>query len=480
MKHLFLPVALAGFLVGAAHAQDRPSGLLCNLLSHPELSVITETKPDFGWVVPSLQPADQQTAFQILVASTPAELAKETGDLWDTGKVLSAQSINVIYGGKALTSNHSYWWAVRTWSKDGKNSGYSTAQRFNTGEFGREPKKWPGESRWVQIDDERGQKKWTLENRHPTAYHPQPAMQVQKKADGSYFIDFGRAAFATLELIIAWAPKNPATKECTVQIALGEKNNGSTVEPKPGGGIIYGKFPLKLQPGSRTYTLELSRFQPRYPHSQVLPAQMPEVIPFRYCEVLPGAEAITVEGPRQLALWYLFDDYASSFASSNPALNDIYALCKYSVKVNTFNGDYAASQRERMMYEADSHIHQTSHYAVDREYAIGRYSVENMIFHASWPTEWIPHAIFMAWADYLQTGNTRSMARYYDELKPKTLLALAGTDGLISSRTGLQTPEFHRSIHFNNKELKDIVDWPTGESDGYVFTNINTVVNAFH
>jgi len=47
-----------------------------------------------------------------------------------------------------------------------------------------------------------------------------------------------------------------------------------------------------------------------------------------------------------------------------------------------------------------------------------------------------------------------------------------------------------RSIHFNG-ELRDIVDWPHtgilglekeegGEIDGFVFTDINTVVNAFH
>ena len=479
-NRLGLAVALVGLLACLAHAQDRPTGLLCNRLSHPELTVITERTPDFGWVVPSRQPADRQTAYQILVASNPAEISQETGSIWDTGKVASAQSINVVYAGAPLAPNRRYWWAVRTWDKEGKSSGYSRPQRFNTGEFDRPGRKWPGEKRWVEIDDSRGGKTWTLEDRHPTAYHPRPAGAVQVKPDGTTFIDFGQAAFAVPEMTITWMPPNPATTGCTVEVALGEKNNGLTVERKPGGGIIYGKFPLKLRPGKHTYQLELPRFQPRYPHSQGLPAQLPEVIPFRYCEVLPGAEPITVEAPRQLALWYLFDDQASAFACSQPALNAIYELCKYSVKVNTFNGDYAASQRERMMYEADSYIHQTSHYAVDREYAIGRYSVENMIFHASWPTEWIPHCVLMAWADYLQTGHTQSMARYYDELKPKTLVALAGADGLISSRTGLQTPEFLRSIHFNGKELKDIVDWPTGESDGYVFRDVNTVVNAFH
>ena len=81
-----------------------------------------------------------------------------------------------------------------------------------------------------------------------------------------------------------------------------------------------------------------------------------------------------MEAPKQLALWVDFDDAASLFTSSNKSLNAVYDLCRYSVKVNTFNGDYAASERERMMYEADSHIHQMSHYAVDRAFATARYS----------------------------------------------------------------------------------------------------------
>lgn len=477
LRH-FLALALP--LLGLAPAAARPTGLLCQLLTQPEESVITERKPDFGWIVPLHEPGDRQTAYQILVATTAEALAREQGDCWDTGQVSSAQSINVIYAGKELAPHRRYWWAVRTWDRAGRTRGYSEPQQFHTGEFDRGPKQWPGESRWVEVADEAGQRKWTLEDRPPTAYHPQPVVRLERTADGAWFMDFGRAAFAALELTVAWTPADPTRRECTVQVALGEKNRGDAVEPKPGGGIIYGRFPLTLRPGEHTYRLELPRFKPRYPHSQVLPPQLPEVIPFRYGEVQPGAERITVTAPRQLALWSRFDDRAADFHSSHPALNAIYDLCKYSVKVNTFNGDYAASQRERMMYEADSHIHQTSHYAVDREYSIARYSTANMIFHASWPTEWIPHAVLMAWADYRQTGNARLLARYYAELKPKTLLALAGPDGLVSTRTGRQTPEFLRSIHFNGKELKDIVDWPTGEADGYVFTDVNTVVNAFH
>lgn len=474
---------LAGlFLVSSltAMAAVAPSGLLCNLLTEPDASLITESQPDFGWIVPSSQPGDMQTAYQILVATSPNLLEEGTADRWNSGKVVSAQSINVIYGGKPLTANSSYWWRVRTWNKDGKPSSFSDPQRFLTGEFNRVSKKWPGESRWVQVADESGNKSWTFEDRPPVRFHPKPVSKMVENPNGTWFLDFCKAAFSTLEVTLDWTPSSPALTEHVIQVHVGEKSKGTNVDSQPGGGIIYRTIPLAIRPGKHVYTLSVPRFVPRYPHSQAMPEQLPDVVPFRYCELNPGTEKITAESPRQLALWIAFDDTASAFTSSNQDLNAVYDLCRYSVKVNTFNGDYAASERERMMYEADSYIHQMSHYAVDRAFRTARYSSENQIFHASWPTEWISHSIFIAWADYLHTGNKRSMERYYEELKPKALLALAREDGLISTRTGLQSEEFLKSIHLHPIKLKDIVDWPTNETDGYQFRAFNTVVNAFH
>ncbi|TAE77452.1 MAG: alpha-L-rhamnosidase [Verrucomicrobia bacterium] len=461
----------------AAEGMEAPSGLLCNLLVQPEKSLITEPRPDFGWIVPASRQGDRQRAWQILVASSESLIVAGKGDLWNSGKVESNRSINVAYDGAPLAPQRAYWWRVRTWGVDGKPSPFSEPQKFVTGEFGRSNKKWPGESRWVPLPDEQG---WTFENRPPVVFQANPAAAVVARPDGSWFLDFGKAAFATLSMSIDWKPSVAGTASYVVQVALGEKRKGDAVDSKPGGGIIHTRVPLTIRPGKHDYTLQLPRFVPRYPHSQAMPAIMPDVIPFRYAEVISGAEKIVVNEPKQLALWIGFDDSASFFTSSEPALNDVYQLCRYSVKVNTFNGDYAASQRERMMYEADSYIHQLSHYAVDRSFATARYSMENMIFHASWPTEWISHSIMMAWADYWHTGNPRSLGRYYEQLKPKAMLALAGEDGLISTRGGKQTKEFRQSIHFNGAALKDIVDWPQSEADGFEFREVNTVVNAFH
>jgi len=463
-----------------------PTGLMCGLLSHPELSLITNPTPDFGWIVNSDKPGDFQIAYQIMVASSIELLKNETPDLWNTEKVVFGQSINIKYAGKPLSSNASYWWKVKTLNKLGGESGWSNIQKFNTSDLNA-TKKWPGESKWVKLTDDKGDKFWTFENRPPIIYHPvKPIKQIVRK-NGTHFYDFGLSAFSTLDINLTWNPIDGNKEQKIMNINIGEKAVGDSIDQKPGGGVIFRTYPLTIKPGTHSYSLEIPRFVAKYPYSQVMPLEMPEVIPFRYCELIDEGENIQVNDIIQKGLYCLFNDQASSFSCSDDRLNSIYDLCKHSIIANTFNGDYANSERERMMYESDCYIQQMGHYAIDREFAIARYSLENLIYHATWPTEWISHSIFMVRADYWNTGNTDVIRTYYDDLKAKTMIALETGNGLISTRTGLQTKEFLESIHFNGKGLIDIVDWPHGgstlpggETDNYDFKDFNTVVNAFY
>ena len=43
----------------------------------------------------------RQTAYQVLVASSPEKLAADQGDLWDSGRVATDQSTQVVYAGAA-------------------------------------------------------------------------------------------------------------------------------------------------------------------------------------------------------------------------------------------------------------------------------------------------------------------------------------------------------------------------------------------
>jgi len=487
-KKAFIFTVIVSSIQAIVFAQSPPpTGMLCQLLSHPEITVITEKKPSFSWIVNSAQSGDSQVAYEIMVASSANLLQQNRGDMWYTGKVVSNNSIHIVYAGAALLPNSSYYWKVKTYNRKGGASAWSIPQHLNTGTFER-LEKWPGESRWVPIDSQLTQNRWALENRHPVVYHSIKPVRQSIRNNGNCFFDFGRAAFATAEFTLTWIPKNNSQQQLPLKINIGEKGIGDSIDQQPGGGVIFRTYTLLIKPGKATYTLPIPRFLPKFPHSQPMPAHMPEIIPFRFCEMVCGVENVTVNAIEQKALYIINDPQASAFSSSNTALNAIYDLCKYSIIANTFNGDYANSERERMMYEADCYIQQLGHYAVDREFAIARYSLQNLIYHATWPTEWISHCVLMAWADYWYTGNTDIILKHYSDIKAKTMLALQTENGLISTRTGKQTKDFLKSIHYNGAALKDIVDWPNasymsavkgGETDAYEFKDYNTVVNAF-
>ena len=463
-----------------------PTGLLTELLRAPEIAVITDSSPEFGWIFP--QQGKSQTAYQILVASSTNLLQEGKADLWDSDKILSAKSQNVSYKGKKLQPGKSYWWKVKVWGENNFESNYSQPQKINTGNFNQNDD-WTGQSDWVQ----HGGGKWVAEDRQMATFFSLLPVSFKKSSGNSWFADFGKAAFATLDVQVT------AKKEDEkLIIYLGERKNFDfTVNKSPGvSNIGFFKYEVQVKKGTHIYQVEIPRHDARYPHSQKLPPFYPEVLPFRYVEI-NGPKDMEIKGVTQKALFYYFNDEASYFESPNANLNKVWNLCKYTLKATPFLGVYCDGNRERMPYEADAYIQQLGHYSVDREYSAARYTTAFLISHASWPTEWQMHSVMMAREHYMYTGDTEFPAKVYDELKKKTLIDLEREDGLISTRTGKVTPEFLKSIHYNGNGFRDIVDWPAGtpegqkqadnagptpegERDGYVFTDYNTVVNAFH
>ena len=235
----------------------------------------------------------------------------------------------------------------------------------------------------------------------------------------------------------------------------------------------YRKVEIELQAGQKSYTVPLTPNDARR-----IPADIGPVMPFRYVEIENSPVNLTQDSARQIAVRYPFDENAAHFTSSDPTLNAVWELCRYSIAATTYAGVYVDGDRERKPYEADAYIDQLGHYSLDREFTLARYSHEYLMQHPTWPTEWILHSVLMAWTDYLYTGDDRSLRAFYPDLKAKTLLALARPDGLISTVTPEVPKEVLTAIH--GEPLRDIVDWPVGERDGYEMRPVNTVVNAFH
>ncbi len=469
--HAVVVILLSGICLSprAAAAAEKPTGLpptglMCELLAMPERCRLADATPEFSWIVNSAHADDAQTAYQIRVASSFERLLQGKGDVWDSGKVDSKRSVCVSYAGPPLKPHRSYHWQVRVWTEHGGVSPYSTSQQFNTGE---------------------------LTTDHATARYPLvkeeiPPVRIVKTGPGKAFVDFGRAAFGTVKLILE--TDKPDAK---LTVHLGEVlADDATINRKPGGHRRYRQMNVPLREGTHTYVVEIPKdLINTRPAAIKMPRGVGEVMPFRYCELEGLPHGLEPAQIRQVVVHYPFNEEASCFVSTDSILNAVWDLCKYSIKATSFTGVYVDGDRERIPYEADAYINQLGHYCVDREFSMARYTHEYLIDHPTWPTEWIIHSVLMAWDDYLHTGDPASLAAYYDDLQAKTLIALARADGLISTTTGLLTKEVLESIHFKGK-LRDIVDWPhgsqggvnakSGETDAYEFTDINTVVNAFH
>ena len=81
---------------------------------------IQTPQPRFSWQMESHTRGAEQTAYRIKVATTPQGLSTGKGLVWDSGRVPSAQSVDVPYSGESLKSGSKYYWHVTVWNERGK------------------------------------------------------------------------------------------------------------------------------------------------------------------------------------------------------------------------------------------------------------------------------------------------------------------------------------------------------------------------
>ncbi len=143
-----LPVLLA-FLIALPAPAKAPADTLavrnlrCNFLTNP--LGLDDPAPGLSWQMQSGVRGKRQTAYRILVASSPERLAEGRADVWDSGKVASDQSVQVSYGGAALQARQRYYWKVQVWDKDGLPGSYSEPAWWEMGLLN--PGDWS--ARWI-------------------------------------------------------------------------------------------------------------------------------------------------------------------------------------------------------------------------------------------------------------------------------------------------------------------------------------------
>ncbi|HEY3441732.1 MAG TPA: family 78 glycoside hydrolase catalytic domain [Paludibaculum sp.] len=129
----------------AGAASLRPVELRCEYRANP--LGIDETQPRLSWI---LNATDQQarglkqTAYRIVASSTP----EGAGDVWDSGRQVSAQSTLVPYAGKRLASGQPVYWRVQVWDQAGAASAWSETAHWSMGLLKTED--WKG--KWIGLE----------------------------------------------------------------------------------------------------------------------------------------------------------------------------------------------------------------------------------------------------------------------------------------------------------------------------------------
>ncbi|MDR1408329.1 MAG: hypothetical protein LBJ23_09835, partial [Tannerella sp.] len=140
---LFAAVLSAMFMPSCRQETLTVSRLRCEYLTDP--IAVESNEPLLSWQLYSSLRNRGQTAYQILAASSPSLLSENKADLWDSKTVSSAQSIQVKYKGKSLTSRQTVYWKVRVWDENNKPTQWSQPATWSMGLL--QPSDW--KAQWI-------------------------------------------------------------------------------------------------------------------------------------------------------------------------------------------------------------------------------------------------------------------------------------------------------------------------------------------
>ncbi len=132
----------------AIAAEAFPSGLRCEHRADP--SGIDRQSARLGWQIAADGRGQRQTAYRILVASSLDTLARHEGDLWDSGRVDSGNSVDIPYAGQPLATHAECFWKTMVWNDAGEPSAWSEPARWSMGIL--DPADWQAD--WIGLEQE--------------------------------------------------------------------------------------------------------------------------------------------------------------------------------------------------------------------------------------------------------------------------------------------------------------------------------------
>lgn len=171
----------------------RSEQLRCEHLTNP--TGIDVSQPRLGWIVSSAERAEVQSAYQIVVGTDQQSVSQGLGDLWDSGKVVSDETLDIRYSGKPLVSHQQVYWTVRSWNREGNPSAWAAPATFSTGIL--QPSDW--KAQWIGFDAPRQRSSQTapLEGAKWIMFHGDP-VGSSPAAERVFMTQFEIPAAATI------------------------------------------------------------------------------------------------------------------------------------------------------------------------------------------------------------------------------------------------------------------------------------------
>lgn len=132
---------------GQQETQLAVTNLECEYRKDP-LGVET-VAPRLSWELHSEQRGVMQTAYRIVVSDNVKSLNENVGNVWDTQKLATDQSIQIAYAGKELEFTKPYFWKVKVWDNQGNESEWSEPAMWQMGLPSRQD--WKG-AQWIAYE----------------------------------------------------------------------------------------------------------------------------------------------------------------------------------------------------------------------------------------------------------------------------------------------------------------------------------------
>ena len=137
-------------LIAYGKADFSVFNLTCEQTENP-LGIETQV-PRFSWQIYSSKRNFIQSSYEVLVADSPGLLNENKGNIWNSGKMDSSESILIPFSGNELKSETTYYWKVRIWDQQGNVSEWSPINRFSMGLL--TPTDW-GEACWISLEKDK-------------------------------------------------------------------------------------------------------------------------------------------------------------------------------------------------------------------------------------------------------------------------------------------------------------------------------------